>query len=57
MSRFFLAGFAGVSRKGVIESFPVNVLRVLWQQPLDIFREISIAVIWHGPPRPTPPLL
>ena len=47
MRRFLLPGLAGMIGEGMIESLPINVLRVFGQMRADGGREISIGGIRH----------
>ena len=48
MRRLLLPGLAGMIGEGMIESLPINVLRVFGQMRADGGREISIGGIRHG---------
>jgi hypothetical protein len=47
MRRFFLPRIAGMGGEGVIESFAIDILRMVREMRANRNREIDVRLIWH----------
>ena len=47
MRAFFLATLTGVSGEGMVEGFPVDILRMRRKMVTHGIRQIGIGAIWH----------
>ena len=47
MRGFFLPGIAGMGGQGVIESFAIDILRMVGKMRPNRNRQIRVRLIWH----------